>query len=136
MLRKFLDYIPASQDLFFKDVPSFPSKNKLTAGWFGVIKDLQPTERHYFLHPYTAPQQWYLIDDICKGNKQSPVNIVTKNVTYDKNLKPLNFEGYDVKGSSKWNIENNGHTGKYCQICCYGIYLFHFLGPCIHCGQG
>ncbi|NWH16356.1 CAH4 anhydrase, partial [Grus americana] len=58
-----------------------------------------------------APQQWHLIDVTCKGNKQSPINIVTKNVAYDKNLKPLNFEGYDVKGSSKWNIENNGHTG-------------------------
>ncbi|XP_054703739.1 carbonic anhydrase 4 isoform X2 [Grus americana] len=57
-----------------------------------------------------APQQWHLIDVTCKGNKQSPINIVTKNVAYDKNLKPLNFEGYDVKGSSKWNIENNGHT--------------------------
>ncbi|XP_009477800.2 carbonic anhydrase 4 [Pelecanus crispus] len=58
------------------------------------------------------PRRWYLIDVTCKGNKQSPINIVTKNVVYDKNLKPLSFEGYDVKGSSKWNIENNGHTVK------------------------
>uniref|UniRef100_A0A8C6IQZ5 Carbonic anhydrase 4 n=1 Tax=Melopsittacus undulatus TaxID=13146 RepID=A0A8C6IQZ5_MELUD len=61
--------------------------------------------------PY-SPQEWFLIDVTCKGNKQSPVNIVTKNVIYDKNLKPLNFEGYDVKGSSKWTIANNGHTVK------------------------
>ncbi|NXS44717.1 CAH4 anhydrase, partial [Balaeniceps rex] len=59
------------------------------------------------------PRQWHLVDVTCKGNKQSPINIVTKNVVYDKSLKPLNFEGYYVKGSSKWNIENNGHTGKY-----------------------
>ncbi|XP_032860752.1 carbonic anhydrase 4 isoform X2 [Tyto alba] len=58
------------------------------------------------------PRQWYLVDDTCNGNKQSPINIVTKNVIYDNSLKPLNFEGYDVKGSSKWNIENNGHTVK------------------------
>ncbi|NXT92316.1 CAH4 anhydrase, partial [Anhinga rufa] len=65
-------------------------------------------------HPHCEdPRQWHLTDVTCKGNKQSPINIVTKNVVYDKNLKPLNFEGYDVKGSSKWNIENNGHTGKY-----------------------
>ncbi|NXL55852.1 CAH4 anhydrase, partial [Chordeiles acutipennis] len=57
------------------------------------------------------PRQWYQTDVTCKGNKQSPINIVTKNVVYDKSLKPLNFEGYDVKGSSKWNLENNGHTG-------------------------
>ncbi|KAM9257179.1 carbonic anhydrase 4 [Cariama cristata] len=59
-----------------------------------------------------VPREWYLTDVTCKGNKQSPINIVTKNVIYDKSLKPLNFEGYDVKGSSKWNIENNGHTVK------------------------
>ncbi|NWQ97241.1 CAH4 anhydrase, partial [Burhinus bistriatus] len=58
------------------------------------------------------PRQWYPTYATCKGNKQSPINIVTKNVIYDKSLKPLNFEGYDVKGSSKWNIENNGHTVK------------------------
>ncbi|KFW89526.1 Carbonic anhydrase 4, partial [Phalacrocorax carbo] len=62
------------------------------------------------------PRQWHLIDVTCKGNKQSPINIVTKNVVYEKDLKPLNFEGYDVKGSSKWNIENNGHTGKYFKV--------------------
>ncbi|KFP73311.1 Carbonic anhydrase 4, partial [Acanthisitta chloris] len=62
------------------------------------------------------PQRWHLIDATCKGNKQSPINIVTRNVIYDRSLKPLTFEGYDVKGSEKWDIENNGHTGKYCQI--------------------
>ncbi|NXT78558.1 CAH4 anhydrase, partial [Zapornia atra] len=63
-----------------------------------------------------GPRQWYLVDATCKGNKQSPINIVTKNVIYDNSLQPLNFEGYDVKGSSKWNIENNGHTGKYFKV--------------------
>ncbi|NXX10333.1 CAH4 anhydrase, partial [Podargus strigoides] len=58
-----------------------------------------------------GPRDWHQIDTACKGNKQSPINIVTKNVIYDKSLKPLNFEGYDVKGSSEWSIENNGHTG-------------------------
>ncbi|KFP30461.1 Carbonic anhydrase 4, partial [Colius striatus] len=62
------------------------------------------------------PRHWYETDMACNGNKQSPINIVTKNAVYDKNLKPLNFEGYDVKGSSKWNIENNGHTGKYFKV--------------------
>ncbi|NXW84871.1 CAH4 anhydrase, partial [Alopecoenas beccarii] len=59
------------------------------------------------------PREWYQTDATCKGKKQSPINIVTKNVDLDKSLKPLNFEGYDVKGSSAWDIENNGHTGKY-----------------------
>uniref|UniRef100_A0A8C3MZ77 Carbonic anhydrase 4 n=1 Tax=Geospiza parvula TaxID=87175 RepID=A0A8C3MZ77_GEOPR len=49
----------------------------------------------------------------CRGDRQSPVNIVTRNVVYEKSLKPLSFEGYDVKGSAKWDVQNNGHTGKY-----------------------
>ncbi|NXY37572.1 CAH4 anhydrase, partial [Pomatorhinus ruficollis] len=57
------------------------------------------------------PPQWHQVYDACKGNRQSPVNIVTRNVVYDKNLKPLTFEGYDVKDSAKWALENNGHTG-------------------------
>ncbi|NXS93395.1 CAH4 anhydrase, partial [Jacana jacana] len=61
------------------------------------------------------PRQWHSAYATCKGNKQSPINIVTKNVIYNKNLKPLDFEGYDVKGTSKWNLVNNGHTGKYYQ---------------------
>ncbi|NWY44366.1 CAH4 anhydrase, partial [Sylvia atricapilla] len=57
------------------------------------------------------PPQWHQVSDWCKGNRQSPVNIVTRNVVYDKNLKALTFEGYDVKDSAKWTLENNGHTG-------------------------
>ena len=58
------------------------------------------------------PRHWHTVDAKCKGSKQSPINIVTKNVIYNKNLTPLHFENYDVKGSSKWKIENNGHTVK------------------------
>ncbi|NXD14900.1 CAH4 anhydrase, partial [Nothocercus nigrocapillus] len=66
----------------------------------------------YELPNCEEPRRWYLINNTCKESKQSPINIVTKNVIYDDSLKPLNFEGYDVKGSSKWSIENNGHTVK------------------------
>ncbi|KAK2525368.1 carbonic anhydrase 4 [Columba livia] len=58
------------------------------------------------------PRKWYQTYATCKGKKQSPINIVTKNVVLDKSLNPLSFEGYDVKGSSAWDIENNGHTVK------------------------
>ncbi|NWY53237.1 CAH4 anhydrase, partial [Chionis minor] len=82
------------------------------------------------------PRQWHLIYATCKGNKQSPINIVTKNVIHNKNLKPLNFEGYDVKGSSKWNVENNGHTGKYYQIIAVIIYFKVTLGTTAKIGGG
>ncbi|NXI12527.1 CAH4 anhydrase, partial [Irena cyanogastra] len=58
------------------------------------------------------PTQWHQINRACKGSRQSPVNIVTRDVVYDKSLQPLTFEGYDVKGSAKWDVENNGHTVK------------------------
>ncbi|NWY99109.1 CAH4 anhydrase, partial [Loxia curvirostra] len=61
-----------------------------------------------------GPAQWHQINKDCRGERQSPVNIVTRNVVYEKSLKPLSFEGYDVKGSAQWNLENNGHTGKTC----------------------
>ncbi|XP_059722130.1 carbonic anhydrase 4 [Haemorhous mexicanus] len=59
-----------------------------------------------------GPAQWHQINKDCRGDKQSPVNIVTRNVVYEKSLKPLSFEGYDAKGSAQWNLENNGHTVK------------------------
>ncbi|NWR18257.1 CAH4 anhydrase, partial [Emberiza fucata] len=61
-----------------------------------------------------GPAQWHQTYEDCKGHRQSPVNIVTRNVVYEKSLKPLSFEGYDVKGSAKWDLQNNGHTGKTC----------------------
>ncbi|KFV80156.1 Carbonic anhydrase 4, partial [Struthio camelus australis] len=66
----------------------------------------------YELPHCEEPRKWHLINTTCKGNKQSPINIITKNVIYDCSLEPLNFEGYNIKGSSKWNLENNGHTVK------------------------
>ncbi|NXS22948.1 CAH4 anhydrase, partial [Mystacornis crossleyi] len=69
------------------------------------------------------PARWHQINAACSGNKQSPVNIVTRNVVYDKSLKALTFEGYDVKGSAKWDVENNGHTGKCCPTCWFKVTL-------------
>ncbi|NWI87795.1 CAH4 anhydrase, partial [Pitta sordida] len=68
------------------------------------------------------PHEWHLTDAACKGTRQSPINIVTRDVVYDKSLKPLTFEGYDVKGSAKWVVENNGHTGKCCQMFWAGVF--------------
>ncbi|NXS26140.1 CAH4 anhydrase, partial [Pomatostomus ruficeps] len=58
------------------------------------------------------PPLWHQINAACRGDRQSPVNIVTRNVTRDRSLAPLTFEGYDAKGSAKWDLENNGHTVK------------------------
>ncbi|NXB69599.1 CAH4 anhydrase, partial [Donacobius atricapilla] len=53
------------------------------------------------------PPRWHQVSAACKGSRQSPVNIVTRNVVRDRSLQPLSFEGYDVKDSAKWALENN-----------------------------
>ncbi|NXR56570.1 CAH4 anhydrase, partial [Hippolais icterina] len=58
------------------------------------------------------PPRWHQVSLACKGDRQSPVNIVTRNVVHDKSLQPLTFEGYNVKDAAKWTLENNGHTVK------------------------
>ncbi|KAF2985874.1 hypothetical protein EK904_001884 [Melospiza melodia maxima] len=67
-----------------------------------------------------GPAQWHQSYKDCTGDRQSPVNIVTRNVVYEKSLKALSFEGYDAKGSAQWDVQNNGHTGKYCPACPWG----------------
>ncbi|XP_066419516.1 carbonic anhydrase 4 [Molothrus aeneus] len=59
-----------------------------------------------------GPAQWHHSYQDCKGNRQSPVNIVTRNVVYEKSLQPLSFEGYAEQGSALWDLQNNGHTVK------------------------
>ncbi|NXP31652.1 CAH4 anhydrase, partial [Leiothrix lutea] len=64
-------------------------------------------------HPQCEdPPEWHKVSPACRKDRQSPVNIVTRHVVVDKSLKPLTFEGYDVKDSAKWTLENNGHTVK------------------------
>ncbi|XP_018427118.1 PREDICTED: carbonic anhydrase 4-like [Nanorana parkeri] len=56
-----------------------------------------------------GPKQWTTIDS-CNGNEQSPINIVTNNTQYNKDLKPFNFSGYDSKNN--FNLTNNGHSAE------------------------
>uniref|UniRef100_A0A670YV66 Carbonic anhydrase 4 n=1 Tax=Pseudonaja textilis TaxID=8673 RepID=A0A670YV66_PSETE len=46
----------------------------------------------------------------CGNDKQSPINILTRQVTYNESLKAFNFINYNVKSNGKWTMENNGHT--------------------------
>lgn len=82
---------------------------------FAVYRGEKNPQKIHFLHPWAGPAQWHQSYEDCKGNRQSPVNIVTRDVVYEKSLKPLSFEGYNAKGSAQWDLQNNGHTGKYCQ---------------------
>ncbi|XP_026538534.1 carbonic anhydrase 4 [Notechis scutatus] len=56
------------------------------------------------------PRLWAKVDSECGNDKQSPVNILTRQVTYNESLKAFNFINYNVKSNRKWTMENNGHT--------------------------
>nr|DBA33468.1 TPA: hypothetical protein GDO54_001148 [Pyxicephalus adspersus] len=52
-----------------------------------------------------GPREWP-----CKGNEQSPINVVTKNTKFSKDLKPFHFKGYDEEND--FGIKNNGHSAE------------------------
>ncbi|XP_070788109.1 carbonic anhydrase 4 [Pituophis catenifer annectens] len=56
------------------------------------------------------PRLWAKLYSECGNNKQSPVNILTRQVTYNDSLKAFKFINYNVKSDHKWSMENNGHT--------------------------
>ncbi|XP_053560816.1 carbonic anhydrase 4 [Bombina bombina] len=57
-----------------------------------------------------GPSKWTDEFKDCGGHKQSPINIDTKNVASDSNLKSFAFKGYDSSIST--TIKNNGHSAE------------------------
>ncbi|XP_056611991.1 carbonic anhydrase 4b [Triplophysa dalaica] len=59
-------------------------------------------------HTCKGPEEWATIIPMCGHRKQSPINIVTKQVLPDNRLTLVQFKGYQETFSSV--ILNNGHT--------------------------
>lgn len=57
-----------------------------------------------------GPDDWESVASACGRSKQSPINIVTKQVVFDSRLTPVQFTGYQETVNTV--ITNNGHTGK------------------------
>lgn len=57
-----------------------------------------------------GPDAWPHLFDTCKGIEQSPINIQKSNLTYNPNLKEINFNNYNQIISM--NLFHNGHTSK------------------------
>ncbi|XP_051521438.1 carbonic anhydrase 4-like [Myxocyprinus asiaticus] len=55
-----------------------------------------------------GPDEWATVVITCGDRKQSPINIVTKQVLPDNRLTPVQFTGYQQAFSGV--IKNNGHT--------------------------
>ncbi|XP_041752097.2 carbonic anhydrase-like [Coregonus clupeaformis] len=57
--------------------------------------------------PSDGPDKWFKGFPIANGPRQSPINIITGQASYDSALKPLNLK-YDPSNST--DILNNGHS--------------------------
>ncbi|KAA0717396.1 Carbonic anhydrase 4 [Triplophysa tibetana] len=55
-----------------------------------------------------GPENWKTIDKICGGDRQSPINIVTKATQLDKRLTQFNLTGYKTVFDS--TVKKNSHT--------------------------
>ncbi|XP_050985460.1 carbonic anhydrase 4b [Labeo rohita] len=59
-------------------------------------------------HTCVGPDDWESVASACGRSKQSPINIVTKQVVFDSRLTPVQFTGYQETVNTV--ITNNGHT--------------------------
>ncbi|KAA0717397.1 Carbonic anhydrase 4 [Triplophysa tibetana] len=55
-----------------------------------------------------GPENWKDIDAVCGGDRQSPVNIVTKATQLDKRLTPFNLTGYKTVFDT--TVKKNNYT--------------------------
>ncbi|CAL1296596.1 unnamed protein product, partial [Larinioides sclopetarius] len=64
----------------------------------------------YSYHGSTnGPRQWSRLFRVCNGNRQSPIDIQTKDVRKDRKLKRLTFISYD-SAVRRADVANDGHT--------------------------
>ncbi len=59
-------------------------------------------------HP--GPSEWKNIFPNCGGQRQSPINIVTRKVKHDSKLTSFIFEGHEKVFNM--SVENHGHSGR------------------------
>ncbi|XP_053331700.1 carbonic anhydrase 14-like [Spea bombifrons] len=78
-----------------------------------LILSLQQTAVRGSSWTYTGhggQEHWEETFPDCGGTAQSPINIQTANVSYDRSLPPIEPEGYNAIGSGPFTLRNNGHT--------------------------
>nr|XP_033778281.1 carbonic anhydrase 4 [Geotrypetes seraphini] len=56
------------------------------------------------------PKEWSNVNIQCGGTQQSPIDIDTRNVEFNDQLIPFQFQGYENPNS--WTLTNDGHSAK------------------------
>ncbi|KAK3522038.1 hypothetical protein QTP70_022461 [Hemibagrus guttatus] len=59
---------------------------------------------------YQDQTSWLNTFTACNGKSQSPIDIVTRDVTYDPRLPAIKLDGYDLSDGPELTLQNNGHT--------------------------
>ncbi|CAL1296585.1 unnamed protein product [Larinioides sclopetarius] len=97
---------PTENMTIFMLLAIFLAATKLSAGGYCE----EDNEETYSYHGSTnGPRQWPRLFPACNGDMQSPIDIQTSNVRRDRQLKKLNFFGYDST-VRRADILNDGHT--------------------------
>lgn len=56
------------------------------------------------------PQDWHKSHAKCYGQKQSPINVESKETTFSSALGQIDYNKNTHEGSEKWTLKNNGHS--------------------------
>ncbi|KAF4081884.1 hypothetical protein AMELA_G00145530 [Ameiurus melas] len=59
---------------------------------------------------YRDQRSWQSAFADCNGKSQSPIDIVTRDVSYDPSLPDIKVQGYDLSDQRELTLKNNGHT--------------------------
>lgn len=66
---------------------------------------------HGWNYDKLGPDSWPHEFENCKGKRQSPINVETDKLEYDRNLKQFTFTNY--MKNQNWNVTHNGHAGMF-----------------------
>ena len=64
-----------------------------------------------FDYMQNGPDQWFVNYPSCKGEAQSPINIMTRNLVLDPQLSPFQFVNLD--SNFTWTLYPPGHNSLY-----------------------
>ena len=81
-----------------------------------------------FDYMQNGPDQWFLNYPSCKGEAQSPINIITQNLVLDQQLSPFQF--VNLNSNFTWTLYPPGHNSLYIFLIfskfCISIKFFFF----------
>ncbi|CAF0892793.1 unnamed protein product, partial [Brachionus calyciflorus] len=82
--------------------------NNSTTKSFGFLAQVVQNTNTEWNYKENGPDAWPFLFNGCKGEEQSPINIIINDLIHKPSLNPIIFNNYDK--IYKWNLTHNGHT--------------------------